>query len=132
MAAGTSWATYLLLIVIVGLLIVLLKPSADHAPRLGSTVAMNMDTDLHPVVHAKTQQLRSVPAAALPPVGAAAVASGGGRPNAVEPGDLPTWTEEFWSPTDVGGGEDPRVTLCKLDFKQYWEAPHLNSMFKDF
>ncbi len=44
---------------------------------------------------------------------------------------LPSWGEKFWTPISVSFGSDPEITLCSLNFKQYWEAPHLSSMFKD-
>lgn len=44
----------------------------------------------------------------------------------------PPWEKKFWTPIDVEmGGSDPMVTLCKLDFKGYWESPHSYPMFRD-
>ena len=43
----------------------------------------------------------------------------------------PDWSQEFWSPTDVDVSNDPTITLCKLNFKQYSESPHLYPMFRD-
>jgi hypothetical protein len=36
-----------------------------------------------------------------------------------------------WTPISVGGGSDPAVTLCKLDYDSYWRAPSSLPMFKD-
>ncbi len=44
---------------------------------------------------------------------------------------LPSWTEDVWTPISIGSGADPKVTLCRLNFRKYWEAPHLSSMFRD-
>lgn len=44
----------------------------------------------------------------------------------------PPWEQEFWTPIDIMSVDsDPIVTLCKLNFKQYSENPHLTPMFKD-
>jgi hypothetical protein len=44
---------------------------------------------------------------------------------------LPDWKQEFWSPIDVDVTSNPTITLCKLNFKQYSETPHLYPMFRD-
>lgn len=44
---------------------------------------------------------------------------------------LPDWKQEFWSPIDVDVSSNPMITLCKLNFKQYSETPHLYPMFRD-
>ena len=36
-----------------------------------------------------------------------------------------------WTPITVGGGSDPTVTLCKLDYDTYWRNPSKLPMFKD-
>ena len=36
-----------------------------------------------------------------------------------------------WTPITVGGGSDPMVTLCKLDYDSYWRNPSKLPMFKD-
>ena len=36
-----------------------------------------------------------------------------------------------WTPVNVGGGRDPAVTLCKLDYDSYWRHPDKLPMFKD-
>ena len=36
-----------------------------------------------------------------------------------------------WTPVNVGGGRDPSVTLCKLDYDTYWRHPDKLPMFKD-
>jgi hypothetical protein len=44
----------------------------------------------------------------------------------------PPWEQEFWTPIDIMSVDsDPMVILCKLNFKQYSESPHLAPMFKD-
>jgi hypothetical protein len=43
---------------------------------------------------------------------------------------IPDWNTEFWSPVDVDISNDPMVTLCKLNFKEYSENPHLYAMSK--
>lgn len=44
----------------------------------------------------------------------------------------PPWEQEFWTPIDVTSVDsNPMVVLCKLNFKQYSESPHLSPMFKD-
>lgn len=44
---------------------------------------------------------------------------------------LPNWGEDFWTPIDVEVQSDPMIVLCKLNYKQYYEAPHALPMFKD-
>ena len=44
---------------------------------------------------------------------------------------FPDWKQEFWSPIDVDVANDPMITLCRLNFKQYSESPHLYPMFRD-
>ena len=44
---------------------------------------------------------------------------------------FPDWKQEFWSPTNVEISNDPMITLCRLNFKQYSETPHLYPMFRD-
>ena len=36
-----------------------------------------------------------------------------------------------WTPITVGGGSDPSITLCKLDYDSYWRNPSKLPMFKD-
>jgi hypothetical protein len=49
-----------------------------------------------------------------------------------ESGPPPPWEQEFWTPIDVTSVDSyPMVVLCKLNFKQYSENPHLSPMFKD-
>ena len=43
----------------------------------------------------------------------------------------PDWSQEFWTPIDVELGEDPLITLCKLNFKEYSKSPHLYPMFRE-
>ena len=43
----------------------------------------------------------------------------------------PDWSQEFWSPIDVDVTNDPMITLCRLNFKEYSTAPHLFPMFRD-
>eukprot|EP00596_Hydrurales_sp_CCMP1899_P003697 CAMPEP_0119045380 /NCGR_PEP_ID=MMETSP1177-20130426/39290_1 /TAXON_ID=2985 /ORGANISM="Ochromonas sp, Strain CCMP1899" /LENGTH=776 /DNA_ID=CAMNT_0007017035 /DNA_START=164 /DNA_END=2491 /DNA_ORIENTATION=+ len=43
----------------------------------------------------------------------------------------PDYSQEFWSPIDVDVTSDPMITMCKLNFKQYSETPHLYPMFRD-
>jgi hypothetical protein len=43
----------------------------------------------------------------------------------------PTWNEEFWTPIDVEVEQDSMITLCKLNFREYWNTPHLYPMFRD-
>ena len=45
----------------------------------------------------------------------------------------PPCVPSFWVPTDISGVEhgDPRVTLCKLKFDQYWRQPSKTPMFRD-
>lgn len=44
----------------------------------------------------------------------------------------PNYTNEFFSPIDVGvGGFNPMVTLCRLNFEKYSTAPHKLPMFKE-
>lgn len=43
----------------------------------------------------------------------------------------PDYKQEFWSPIDVDVTYDPMITLCKLNFKEYSESPHLYPMFRD-
>ena len=45
----------------------------------------------------------------------------------------PDWSQEFWSPIDVEleNPEDPMITMCKLNFKEYTKSPHLYPMFKE-
>lgn len=44
----------------------------------------------------------------------------------------PDWNQEFWSPIDVDISlYDTTVTLCKLNFHQYSESPHMYPMFRD-
>lgn len=42
----------------------------------------------------------------------------------------PDWMQEFWSPIDVdfGNDNDPIISLCKLNFKNYSRSPHLFPM----
>ena len=44
---------------------------------------------------------------------------------------FPDWSKEFWSPIDVDVTNDPMITLCRLNFKQYSESPHIYPMFRD-
>ena len=44
---------------------------------------------------------------------------------------FPDWKQEFWSPINVEISTDPMITLCRLNFKQYSETPHLYPMFRD-
>jgi len=44
----------------------------------------------------------------------------------------PDWNQKFWTPIDLDVSNDPMVTLCKLNFKEYSENPHMYSMFGDF
>jgi hypothetical protein len=49
-------------------------------------------------------------------------------------GAEPDWEQEFWTPIDVevtSSRESTMVTLCKLNFKEYSQNPHLYPMFKD-
>lgn len=43
----------------------------------------------------------------------------------------PDWDQEFWSPIDIDVTNDPVVTLCRLNWKQYSQSPHLYPMFRD-
>mmetsp|Transcript_1970 Transcript_1970/g.4608 ORF Transcript_1970/g.4608 Transcript_1970/m.4608 type:complete len:546 (-) Transcript_1970:110-1747(-) len=44
----------------------------------------------------------------------------------------PPWEKEFWTPIDIVDVDStPVVILCKLNFREYSEQPHLTSMFKD-
>ncbi len=45
----------------------------------------------------------------------------------------PDWSVEFWSPIDVEleSPDDPLITMCKLNFKDYSKKPHEYPMFKD-
>ena len=46
--------------------------------------------------------------------------------------DLPDWSNySMWTPIDVAISSDPMVILCKLNFKKYWESPHMYPMFRD-
>ena len=52
--------------------------------------------------------------------------------NASAPDELlPDYSQEFWTPIDIEIDTDPIIVLCKLNFKQYSQAPHLYPMFKD-
>jgi len=45
---------------------------------------------------------------------------------------LPDFSREFWTPIHIHfGGEDPYITLCRLNFNKYSNAPHETPMFKD-
>lgn len=48
--------------------------------------------------------------------------------------DEPNWDLKFWTPIQLSFGmglsNDPMVTLCKLNFRTYANAPHLTPMFK--
>lgn len=50
-------------------------------------------------------------------------------PEGQEP--LPDFTKEMWTPIDVDVSSDPLVTLCRLNFKEYYQNPHKYSMFRD-
>ena len=46
--------------------------------------------------------------------------------------DLPDWgNHSIWTPIDVAISSDPMVILCKLNYKKYWESPHMYPMFRD-
>jgi hypothetical protein len=46
--------------------------------------------------------------------------------------NTPDWSLEHFSPVEVSINDDPRLTLCKLNFKVYSEGgPHNTPMFKD-
>ena len=49
----------------------------------------------------------------------------------IENHSVPDWDEEFFTPIDIEIAPDPMVTLCKLNFRKYWESPHTSPMFKD-
>lgn len=45
--------------------------------------------------------------------------------------ELPEWDKySIWTPIDVDISQDPMVILCHLNFKKYWEAPHMYPMFR--
>ena len=45
---------------------------------------------------------------------------------------MPDWDKDlFWTPIDVDVSNDPIVILCRLNFKKYWQAPHMYPMFRD-
>jgi len=46
--------------------------------------------------------------------------------------ESPDWRQQFWTPIDIEVSSDPTVTLCKLNFKEYSQNPHMYSMFRDF
>ena len=46
----------------------------------------------------------------------------------------PDWEQKFWTPIDVevsGQASTTMVTLCHLNFREYYQNPHLYPMFKD-
>ena len=45
----------------------------------------------------------------------------------------PDWSVPFWSPIDLEfeDVEDPMVTLCKINFREYSKTPHLYPMFRE-
>ena len=44
----------------------------------------------------------------------------------------PDWSQEFWSPIEIDtSGNDPTITLCKLNFKTYTDSPNVYPMNKD-
>ena len=47
--------------------------------------------------------------------------------------EMPSWDQEFWTPIDlqVIGTTDAMVSLCKLNFKEYSQSPHVYPMFHD-
>eukprot|EP01039_Chlorochromonas_danica_P004418 gene4418-4839_t len=55
----------------------------------------------------------------------------------VENADMPDWSAEFWTPIDVEvsssstTSSDPLVTLCRLNYRDHWAAPHNSPMFRD-
>lgn len=110
--------SYIMAIIVIVGMIVLLKPTSPNysAPKQGQyppRAHINMNPDIAHLTKA-VDNSRNIPAAAQ-------------RSDPVTANDeLPTWTEKFWTPVDVGSGADPRVTLCKLDFHQYFTSPHLN------
>jgi hypothetical protein len=42
--------------------------------------------------------------------------------------ELPDWSLEHWTPIQISSNS---VTLCKLNFEQYYNTPHIYPMFKD-
>jgi hypothetical protein len=43
----------------------------------------------------------------------------------------PDWSRDFWSPIDIEVDADPMITMCKLNFREYSQNPHLYPMFRD-
>lgn len=44
------------------------------------------------------------------------------------PETFPDWTTEHWTPISI---QSNTVTLCRLNFEQYYHSPHIYPMFKD-
>lgn len=44
------------------------------------------------------------------------------------------WKLDSWTPISISSIStiDPTITLCQLNFKDYYESPHTHSKFKDF
>jgi hypothetical protein len=56
---------------------------------------------------------------------------------ASKPEELPNWDQEHWTPISISGihfkNGKPFASLemCRLNFKEYYDSPHLSPMFKD-
>lgn len=66
------------------------------------------------------------------PAEEAAALAGISQPAAVNEPLVPrSGVPSHWTPINVGGGRDPSITLCKLNYDTYWRNPDRLPMFKD-